>query len=264
MFIQPLILLLSTATSTVSASESMPWRTFTDMKCQKEFQKMAAEKFWDKEMFREQVSSYNETVYRNLSHTIGEWVEVHLKPKASAEVMLIKDTTLTRVTFNSSCDAQVKNENLPWDLDKIFNKKTAEDWTNDDLRNLVSSGKRGMIYYWSPKFTYSVYDLPRVEKLARKFGYEFTSVVDPRASKEEVEGALEVMKKYNHSKIRGVASNKSFNRNLAMDIHMRGGFNHFPVVYVYNNKMIHPRWITGVMKDNGLRTMANEMAGELK
>lgn len=262
MLIQSLILLMAQSFE-LHASESLPWKKFETMKCQKEFVKMAEEKMWDKEIFREHVSSYNDTVYRNLSSTVGEWIEVHFKNNAPAEVVFLKDTTLTRFSYDSSCDLKVKNEALSWDLNKVFSKKTAEDWSNEDLKNTIASGKKGMIYYWSPRFSYSVYDLPRMERLARKFGYEFTAVVDPRASKEEVLGALDVMKtKFKMN--RALASQKSFFRNTSTDIYMRSGFNHFPVTYVYTNNMIHPRWITGIMKDNGLKVMADTMVGELK
>lgn len=173
--------------------------------------------------------------------------------------------TLTRFSFDKFCTVVTKAEELPWELEDIFGRKTAEDWDNESLKALVNAGKKGMIYFWSPKFVYSVYDLPRMEKLAKKFGYEFTAVVDPRATKEEIEGALEVMRKKSHSKVdRDVASKKSFLRSTSMDLYMRSGFNHFPVTYIYNNKNIHPRWITGIMKDNGVKVMADTFAGELK
>lgn len=234
--------------------------------CQKEFVQLAQEKGWDKENYREQVSgSYNKTAYRNLSSKIGEWVEVQVVSKKSPEVLLVQDASLTRFSFDKNCKVVSKNEAWPWHVEEVFSLKTAEDWGNDDLKNQVSSGKKGMIYYWSPRFSYSVYDLPRAEKLAKKFGYEFIPVVDPRASKDEVLQALEVMyKKMEMKKVRQVASAKAYNRNVSIDLFMRSAFNHFPIVYVYNNKKIHSRWITGIMTDKGLQSMAETFSSELK
>lgn len=263
-------LFLSLALSAVSghtvASEVKPWTAMSDLKCQKEFEQMAQEKGWDKENYREQVaSSFKKTAYRNLSTKIGEWVEVQLVSKSSPEVLFVQDNAMTRFSFDKNCKVVTKNEAWPWHVDEVFGVKTPEDWSNEDLRTQVASGKKGMIYYWSPRFSYSVYDLPRVEKLAKEFGYEFIPVVDPRASKAEVMGALDVMyKKTKIKKIRKLASAKEYNRNVAMDLYMRSAFNHFPIVYVYNNNKIHSRWITGIMTDKGLQSMAETFSSELK
>lgn len=259
-------LALSAFSAHSGASELKPWSGASDLKCQKEFEQMVQEKGWDKENYREQLaSSFNKTAYRNLSTKIGEWVEVQLVSKNSPEVLFVQDNSMTRFTFDKNCKVMSKNEAWPWHVDEVFSLKTPEDWTNDNLREQVSSGKKGMIYYWSPRFVYSVYDLPRAERLAKKFGYEFVSVVDPRASKAEVMEALNVMyKKSNIKNLRSLASAKGMNRNVAMDLYMRSAFNHFPIVYVYNNKKIHPRWITGIMTDKGLQSLAETFSSELK
>ncbi len=259
-------LTLMSVAQSVSAAEMAPWKNVPEMKCQREFEQVAQEKGWDKENYREQVAgAYNKTAYRNLSNKIGEWVEVQLITKSSPEVVLVQESTMTRFSFDKNCKVVSKNEAWPWHMEEVFAKKTTEDWSNDDLRTQVASGKQGMIYYWSPRFSYSVYDLPRAEKLAKKFGYEFISVVDPRASKEEVMGALDVMyKNAKMKKARQLASAKAYNRNVAVDLYMRSAFNHFPIVYVYNNKKIHSRWITGIMTDKGLKSMADEFSSELK
>lgn len=263
MFIQSLIIALSLGASGAWAAESTPWEKAGAIRCQKEFKSLVGEKKWDKEMFREHISSSRETVYRNLSHVIGEWVEVHIKDDTSPEVYLLKEASIKRFSFDKGCDLKISPESLPMEFEKAYTKKTAEDWGDAELKALLSSGKKGMIYYWSPKFVYSLNDLNRMEKLAKKFGYEFTAVVDPRATKEEIEDALDVLKK-NSGKKRKVASATTFLRNTSIDLYMRGGFNHFPVTYIYNNQMIHPRWVTGIMTDNGLKAMADTLAGELK
>lgn len=263
-----MILNILFALSTAWAAEVKTVSDFTGLKCQTEFKELLKSKSWDQEKFRQHVAgSHQETVYRNLSRNIGQWIDVKLNEKNPPEVYYLNQSTIARFSFDNSCNLSTTNESWPWHLEKMFSKRTNESWTNEDLMKLVSSGKRGMIYYWSPRFSNSVYDLPRMEKLALKFGYEFTAVVDPRASSEEVLGALEIM--HNKTKQpdlikRSLASKLYFNRNISTDLYMRNGFNHFPVTYVYNKQKMHPRWIVGIMTDLGVKKMADNFSLELE
>lgn len=240
---------------------------FSSSKCQTEFQELLKNKSWDKEKFRPHVAdSYQESIYRNLSTKIGEWIDIKLIDKKSPEIYLLKNNAITHYRYNSFCTLITESKSWPWHLEKIFSTPSTQNWDNDNLTKLVSSGKRGMIYNWSPRFSYSVYDLPRMKKLAEKHGYEFTAVVDPRASSEEIIGALEVM----NSKIntspkmkRNVASQTHYFRNVSTDLYMRNGFNHFPTTYIYNKNQIHSRWIVGIMTDQGLKAMADTLSIEL-
>ncbi len=260
------LIVLALTYSAANGSELMPWKKIENLKCSEEFNKVAAEKNWDKENYREHLASfYKETVLRNQSTEIGEWLEVHMTPNSSPEMVFVKDNAITRFSFDKNCGLVSKNESWPWHLEKSFTMKTNEDWDNSDLRNLVSSKKKGMIYFWSPRFVYSVYELPKMELMAKKLGYTFTAVVDPRASKEEIEGALEVMHKNSKKEFQRILASKStFLRNTSTDLYMRGEFNHFPVTYIYNNNKIHHNWITGIMKENGLKSLADTFSNELK
>lgn len=262
-----MLFILSTGWSTSWAAEHKTIADFTVHECQKNFIELAKSKSWDQENYRQHVSGpYQQTVYRNLSKTLGQWIDVKFKEKAPPEIYQLNNTTIIHYSFNSSCEVITKNESWPWHLERVFLKKMDEDWTNEDLNKLVSSGKKGMIYYWSPRFSYSVYDLPRMEKLAAGLGYEFTALADPRASKEEILGALEVMRKKTkplHYANRQLASKQQFSRNISTDLYMRNGFNHFPTTYIYNKQKIHSRWIVGLMTDAGLKNMADTFSNEL-
>ena len=260
------LMFLTIFTSIIHASELTPWNKVENLKCQKEFNQIANDKNWNQEKYREHVSgSYKEIVFRNQSNVIGEWLEVHLTSQASPVMFFIKDSSITKFSFDITCQVLITNENWPWHIEKIFMQKNNEDWSNDDLKSLVMNGKKGMVYTWSPKFVFSVYELPKMEKLAKKLGYEFTALVDPRASKKEIDGALEVMYKKNEKKYRRqLATKYSYLRNTSSDLYMRGEFNHFPATYIYNNKKIHSRWITGVMKENGIKSLAKTYSDELK
>lgn len=248
------------------AAVKSPWLNFDNQSCQREFLGYLAKNNWDKEEFLQQVGgSYKELVYRNISKIIGEWVELHQTKGKSAEIITLINQKMSRVSFNSSCEVAIKDEPMPWFLEKVFNKKTPDDWGDAELIKTLSSNEKGIIYLWSPRFAYSVFDLPRVETLAKQLGYYFIPVVDPRASSEEVRAALEILNEKKFQKnSRNLASKFSINRNVSMDIFMRNGFNHFPVTFVFNNKKIHPRFITGVMTNEDSKKLFETFSNELK
>lgn len=260
-FLLPLLSL----TSILHAAELSPWKNHSSFGlCQNEFMLFAQTSGLDSEVFRETVADrYDETVYRNLSNKIGSWSEVHLIEKKIPFVYKIDDEKMTKLSFDSSCAPTSELVAFPDHLEKVLSKTMPEDWKNEDLRQLVSKNKKGMIYSWSPKFTYSVLALPQMERLAQELGYEFTAVVDPRASREEILASLAKLPKPSIKKFRMLASDKKFIRNASIDLFMRSAFNHFPVTFVYNNNKIHPRFVTGVMTDNGLKEIVKTYAGEL-
>ena len=265
MFSKSILFLSFVMASTQLLAEATPWKNHENYKCKKEFAKLAAMDNFQDEKFREQVGTFNSKVYRNLSSVLGRWYEVHMTEMASPVVYIVSDTIIEKKSFDQKCNILSAPESWPVEMADVMDVKTPEDWSNEDLRKQIARGKPGMIYYWSPKFSYSVYDMPRVEKLAQENGYEIIAVVDPRASKKEVEGAMKVLNKSLKKKSdRNLASTKTYLRNTSTDLFMRSGFNHFPVTYIYNNNKIHPRWITGIMTDEGLKSMAQEFVGELK
>ena len=238
--------------------------------CKKEFDKFKVSHNLHSENLREVVSGdFRETVYRTISNPIGQWKEIH---QTQAEdkppyVLELSDEKIVKHSLTEKCEWLSSNEPLPYILQKVLETKMPEDWKNEDLRTLVYSGKKGMIYTWSPKFIYSVEWYPEAEKMAKAIGYEFVPVVDPRVTRGEIEAAFKHMQKLSKDKMikRSFASwtKPEFKRNLSTDLFMRSGFNHFPVTYIYNNKKIHPRFITGVMTETDFVKMSKEYAGEL-
>lgn len=250
------------------ATELSPWLKYKELSCTSEIKKILEERNDLLAEFRTHISSAPSLeVYRAPSRQKGEWLEIHFINKTIPEMFIIGNNELKKISFNDQCLPKIQNENWPFELEKVLKNKTAQDWNNDLLYKLVDSGKKGWIYSWSPRFVYSVLDMPRVEKLAYKFGYEFIPVVDPRASHDEVLGALKVMQRENNAiiskELRKLASEESYLRNTSTDLYMRNGFNHFPIIYVYNNGKIHSRFITGVMTEKGLKSMANTFSTEL-
>lgn len=266
--IKTLISLLTlnlTFSLSLNATESSPWNNNGVAGiCQKELLLFAATSGMDKENYRQSLGDrYDETVYRSLSEKIGSWSEVHLYEKKLPFIYKIDDEKMTKFSFDQSCALSTEQVKWPHHLEKALSIVMPEDWRNDDLKQLVAKNKKGVIYSWSPKFTYSVLVLPLMEKLAHEMGYEFTAVVDPRASKKEILASLKLLPKDSLKKYRMMASDKKFNRNVSIDLFMRSAFNHYPITFVYNNNKIHPRFVTGVMTDNGFKELVKTYATEL-
>ena len=253
------------SSSSLRAQSLMPWKAFSQARCSGEFQKFADKEMWLNDKFSIQVpESYNKQTFRNQSKTIGVWVEIIFSEKESPIIVKINDDRFQSTGFDKNCQPEILDTKWPWHLSDVFESKNNNNWNNKNLKKIIASGKKGVIYNWSPRFAYSVGDLPRIEKLARRLGYEFTAVVDPRATQSEVTGALGSLAKKHKTFERNLASAESYHRNVSSDLFMRNGFNHFPVIYVYGENKIHPRWVTGVMTDNGLKEMLSTYSAELK
>ena len=235
------------------------------IQCLQQFEKFSSEMKLDTISFREELSSsYKESVFRSLPNKVGVWTELHLIEKSAPYILRIEDDKMLKYFFDSSCSPRVTNELWPTHIEKIFSRTMPEDWSNNDLVNLISNQKKGVIYSWSPKFSYSVLMLPEIERQALSLGYEFISVVDPRATREEILESLKVLPKNVAKKMRSLASEKKFNRNVSYDLFMRAAFNHYPVTFVYDKGQLHPRSIIGVMTEVGFRDLANTFVSELK
>jgi RNase H-fold protein (predicted Holliday junction resolvase) len=257
------LVLLAIPTS-IYAGELTPWKAFNEMSCKVEFQKVAVSEGFEQSSFRESLADkFTQKFYRNISDQVGSSVELHFEAKKSPVVLKIHDQQIDKISFDKNCVVAKTQEPLPWYLEKYFNKKDQQKKFDDGaLKTLVSSGKPAIIYSWSPKFAYSVYDLPRVKKIAEKLGYQFVAVVDPRVNEKEARDAL----KKSAPKIpmmRQLASQKELMPNISYELYFSGGFNHFPFTYIVNHGKIHPRYIIGVMKDEGYESMMKTFMQEL-
>jgi hypothetical protein len=255
------------ASWSIHAQTPMPWDEVNNFKCSPEFTQIVQKENWSTQPYKQHVSMSPKTkIFRNFSKTIGFWHEIHLTPNEAPVVYKINDQDLTKVSFNSKCEIQESKEKWPYEVESFLTVQSTEDFTNKKLKETLATGKKGWIYFWSPKYTYSVTDMPRVERLAKEFKMEFIPVVDPRASKEEINGALEILKSQDKETLnmRSLASESAIRRNMSTDLYMRNGFNHFPVIYVYDKSKIHDRYITGVMTKEGLRSMTQTFIKELK
>ncbi len=252
---------------TFSAQASKPWEDLKNLKCSTEFHSLVQKENWISQNYKQHVSmSPKVKVYRNFSSTIGVWHELHLSENEAPVIYKVNDNELMKLSFNKQCGVIETKEQWPYEVASFLSNQKEEDFTNASLKSVISSGKSGWIYFWSPKYTYSVTDMPRVERMAKEFKMEFIPVVDPRATQAEIEGALDVLKSQDKeaSKLRSLASESAMKKNMSTDLYMRNGLNHFPVIYVYSKNKIPDRYITGVMTREGLRSMSSTFIKELK
>lgn len=250
------------------ASTSLDGLVTPDL-CQKEFKELAkTEKFSEQQFKSVLADRWNQTFFRSVSSRMGEGIELQFEPKKAPVILKIGHQKLERLTFNKECSVERTSANLPWHLEKAFSeKKSLPRFDDQALKQIVDSGKPAVIYSWSPKYAYSVYDLPRVKRIAEKLGYQFIAVADPRISESELQSSL----KNSFRKIapqdiisRKLASEKDLPVNVSYELYFRGGFNHFPFTYIVNKGKIHPRYIVGVMMDEGYSEMMKTFMKELE
>lgn len=237
--------------------------------CQKEFLELAKAEHFTGQQFRSVLADrWNQTFFRSHSNKMGEGVELQFEPKKAPAILKVGLQQMEKITFNKDCTPVKTTASLPWHLEKAFGeKKSLPRFDDYALKQVVDSGKPAVIYSWSPKYAYSVYDLPRVKNIAEKLGYQFIAVADPRISESELQESLKnSFKKIAPKDIisRKLASEKDLPVNVSYELYFRGGFNHFPFTYVVNKGKIHPRFIVGVMKDEGYRDMMKTFMKELE
>lgn len=245
------------------ADPSLPWQEISGFKCQKEMESLIQERNWNNLKYRSSIPDHShQYFYRSLSPQIGKGLEIQISTKEPPAILNIHDQKISKYKFSENCKWQISEEKMPWHLEKFFTNLEGH-FSDYQLKKILDSNKAALIYSWSPKYSYSVYDLPKIAKIAKKLNFDFYPVVDPRVDASEIKDSLKRIEN-EILPIRQIASHLPIAKNVSMELYFRGGFNHFPITYIISNKKINPRFIIGVMKDEGYTKMIKDLAAELK
>lgn len=260
-------LVMILASFRIQANVDLPWSKFQNAHCSIQLKSFIQKNKLDDTSFREVLGdSYNDLAFRTNSNEIDNTFEFHFTNQQLNKIVHLQNGKLEIANIDKeTCKIDFQNQSFPWYVQKIFNDKRSNDFTDSDLKELVSNTQNGLIYFWSPKFSYSVEYLPEIYKIAKKLKLNLTIIADPRVSNEEINQAINKVFNLNTNKIvRTIASEDKIKIMKSYDLFMRNGFNHFPVMYYYNNKKVHPHWITGLMTTGGIREMTQSFQKELK
>lgn len=165
---------------------------------------------------------------------IGVWVE--------ARVFMNREVLLRRITSNFV-------ETRTFDLETCELKKTSRksrelfqapqggiQFTDRDLRDLVGSHGRGLIYIWSPNMPYSFQQrikgksgIETVREIGRKLGMNVTVLLDPAANQNY---AKQLASQFDYMKDDSLRSGQS------IELALRAMRTHYPVLLIYANGQI--------------------------
>ncbi len=192
--------------------------------------------------------------------TVGKWVELQ---KSSDQIILRKfnGENFLEAVSDKKCKFEFLPMKMSWYLEKIWKQKTDLDFDDIKLEKLLSENSKAVIYLWSPKFSYSLTFYNKAKATAEKLGYKFIPLLDPRANTSEAKAAQDVF--FASGFKRDLASNFINSKMFSYDLFLRNGFNHFPVTFITGNKKIHPRFMTGLMTEEGMIKMVKDLEKEL-
>lgn len=196
-------------------------------------------------------------VYR-ASRDLGHWYELQVSEKNPPKIFYISSKLNKNFEWNKKTCAMTQSEGRGL----MFKQETAgarpadsapeSFFTDSDLKNLVASGKSGVIYVWSPRMVYSVTEFRVFRDVAKKLNIEFVPVLDPFVHESEARGAA-----------KSVQAEFKGRRLASVDLYMRNSTLHFPTVFVYGNGKINSRRVIGVLPPEGLEITFKEWLKEL-
>lgn len=204
---------------------------------------------------------FETTAYRVSTH-IGEWYELHVSEGKAPQLLTFSPESTHQISWN---EKDCHKDDLAQKPLQIFSQEKDPEalaFTDADLKKLLSSGKKGMIYMWSPHMVYSVEQSENYAAVARKKKMEFTAVLDPMVPVAEAAAAMKTQKKAVVGS-RRIASVSDLRKLNSIDLYMREATLHFPTVFVYKNGKIHPHRIIGVLTPQGLSNAVDQWLEEI-
>lgn len=251
----------------IFANSNYPWNSFQSKICDRKLNEFINQNQISNLNFREVLAdTFSERAFRVNSLSIGQVFEIHFQNEKLSKIVKVLNEKMEIAEVNQqSCEFNFVEKKFPWYVQKAFEEKRENEFLDNDLRELVLAQNSGIIYFWSPKFSYSVEYLPEILKISKKLNLKLTVVADPRASKTEINQSInKVFNLKTNQMIRAIASEDKIKIMKSYDLFLRNGFNHFPVMYYYHNKKVHPHWITGLMTLGGMKEMTKSFAKDLK
>lgn len=236
--------------------ERASWPTeFSRAKCQNSVEKTLQAHLWRKdETWVRRVDTDSMTkAYRRARAELGAWVDLEISE--GGDVTVTESSAKARVVSHWDADCRLKTLSLsPLELASSRTKG----FRDRDLAKLLQSKKKAMIYLWSPRFVYSAGALPYFALAAKRQGYEFIPLLDPRESVQFAEQRVNLAKRELEQtlKDRSMASVRSeavfpkmdlTRKLLSLEVFRANGFNHFPVAYLVENGQFNPRPMIGVL-----------------
>ena len=192
-------------------------------------------KFEVKGHWSKNFAAKNGSSYRSPTRSISKWVEItYINNRAKLYSHKTPETN-TMFKFNKNC--QLKKSTSPSE----YSHSNSHKYFNDkDLNKILRQSKQGLIYVWSPKFSYSLKYLYHYKKIADKYKLKFTAL---RANDSSIsERVPSIPNKY--QKING-----------SLELAMHKTDLHLPSLLIYKNSKWQKEPLVGIFDEASLNNM---------
>ena len=166
----------------------------------------------------------DKVVYQAPTRQLGAWIEI--------EKLNEKETLLKRATAFNKTVAYFKMPYCKAEIKDFKEQKSAQledyDFSDGQLVRLVTGGKNGLIYIWSPKNHDSFVGLQNIERAAKKKNLKLTVLLDPKATNKEVEKYRALLE----------GENSYFRKANSFELKMLGALSHYPSIVGHKNGAI--------------------------
>jgi len=257
--------LLLTVSGHVFAADYLPEDSYKDFKCQKEVLTQLKNFFpttpqWD----RVADVSFDTQAFR-ASNEVGEWYELHVAEKDMPSVTFFSTAKMAEYKWDDKCH-MTKAPGPGFEFFKQNKKHPIENFSDADLKRVLKTNKKGVIYIWSPRMVYSVTEFTRFKTQIEKKGFEFIPVLDHAVAADEAMAALKKagveFKVRTAANVREPSSVDYYKRLNSVELYMRNANLHFPTLFVYGNGKLQSRRIVGVMTNEGIGKSIDEIMEE--
>lgn len=181
-------------------------------------------------------SNNKKTFYIKPTDTVGTWIQLIVyKSDKKVKIRLLNSESIKTFSFLSNCN--IKTESTEY-------KKTHHTpsqfsyFDDDDLKELISSTPYGVVYMWSPRFTYSVKYFEETKRFVEDLGIPFKSLV-----KNSPSDLTTIEKNYAFLKSK---TKEEITISASFELRMRGLELHSPSFLLYKNGKIINDIIVGV------------------
>lgn len=251
----PLILFFALLMPFISlAGEPLPVG-LVPSQCEKRIAASLQSQLWrEGESWVQRVDSNSMTKsYRRASRGLGSWVDLEVSD--SGDVVMTESSPKSRTVSRWGANCQVTKVLLsPLELASAKTKG----FRDHDLEAILKAKKKALIYLWSPSFVYSAVAIPYFALAAKRQGYEFIPLLDPREATELADHRIslakveleQALKSRSIASVRGEAVFPKVNltrKLLSLELFRPNGFNHFPVAYLVEGGRFNPRPMIGVL-----------------
>lgn len=179
--------------------------------------------------------------FRSSNAVFGSWTELVAMENGSTEIRKLDKKQMQVTRIDQDCKTKITS--LPG-FDQARGKSFGESRSFVDdqaLKKIIKEKKTGMIYLWSPGFSYSMKFYARFKAVAKAHGVVFIPLMDPVFDDSRAQGVA-----------RAAGIREPIRRSNSVELYMRKAMLHYPSVALFRDGFLLNEVITGVHEEGRL------------